>query len=146
LGVRFLWVVPSLLVYLAVSCRTETIELFSESGQASTCSAIEPCPMISADQPLCRRLVIRSFCGLICIVCQMDGKLGMVDGRQVRLKCCFILQTESEWHIPRSPLHYETRRVGLSLGVGINRCKRIVSPFLPCSCPINGNEGCVQDS
>jgi hypothetical protein len=51
-----LWAVLSPLVYLVVLSRMETIGLSSVSGQASTCSAIEPCPMTSADQPLCSRL------------------------------------------------------------------------------------------
>ena len=68
LGAQSLWAALNLQGYLVVSCRRETIGLSSEIGQASTCSAIEPCPRTSADQPLYGRPICCSVCGLICIV------------------------------------------------------------------------------
>ena len=120
MGSNFLWTVLSLPVYLVVSCRMETIGLSSGSGQASTCSAIEPCPMTSADQPLCSRPVHCSLDSFVRIVCQSRWK-GEKEESEVNSKCRFILQSESEtYHHPRSPLHHETRGVGLSLGGGTN--------------------------
>jgi hypothetical protein len=119
LGSNFLLAVLSLLVCLVVSCRMETIGLSSGSGQASTCSAIEPCPMTSADQPLCSRPVHCSLGRLVRIVRQSRWK-GENGEREVNSQCRFILQLESETYHPRSPLHYETRGVGLPLSGGIN--------------------------
>lgn len=86
---HFLWAVLSLLVYLVVSCRMETIGLSSGNGQASTCSAIEPCPMTSADQPLCSRPMHCSLDSLVRIVRRSRGK-GENGKREVNSKCRFI--------------------------------------------------------
>ena len=86
LGAHFLWAVLSLLVYLVVSSRRETIGLSSGNGQASTCSAIEPCPMTSADQPLCSRSVHCSLGSLVRIVRQNRWKGDNREIAEVRSK------------------------------------------------------------